>query len=798
MMNTLARLPLLCLILLCSFPLFAAPAASPLQGGMEGVEVVIAGPDTLIICAGEVITLEQTNNVNDEGLIWRPAADFISSTTTPNPQIAPTASRYYVVTVGTPPMTASDSVYIEVNQLVVPDLPSDTSFCQGTAMTLVQSEVVNSRGTTYSITPTRFVDDPTDINTVVSTPPGEPTTLTVIATSRDSVCADTQRITVTLIRSRLSFDGPDTLFRCNTVELDTLGIDAGPNAGPLNFFPNTGIVQQNGSFLVVEVTNNITYYVNAEVNGCPQSDSIHIRVDSLPEDLTLTAEPEKDPYCVGDTFFLLGNIFEVGDYPLIRHRWLEAVGLESPEELYNGVFTAQDTFLAQRETTNGACIDTAELQINVIPPPILIFDPPNPVVCPGEPVEVTVTFDPSAPNGEIEWVDSLGLLSCTECLDPTITVSQTTTFDIMVTAEGSECMSTASYTVVVDDSPETEPIFTSQVRACPGESRSLFAGGINPDYTYRITGGGLDTDDTAVLVAPTEETTYTVAVEGRCMDFTRSITLSVQEPFTIDVEAPDGVCQGDVFTAVATVNPASTEGTFRFEINDGEAVRSSQLSTTELADGDVVAFSFTDALGCFTETEAITVNVSDAGFRPEVAVSRPDGASLVGGSVIAGSDVTFTVTNVPDDFMGTFNWRGGGDPATGTGRSITVTAPDSNLDSLEYAVTVADEFGCTSIGSTRVGLAEVPFRTPEIISANRDGLNDNFQLFFANGVAVADFTLIVYNRWGQEVFESSDPGEGWDGTTNGKPQNLGTYLYLAKFRIDGQEFTEDGQFTLVR
>ena len=768
-----------------------------MQDDMEDVTVTIAGPDTLIVCAGDVITLEQTNNVDNEGLIWRPAADFISSTTTPNPQIAPTVSRYYVVTVGTAPMTASDSVYIEVNQIVVPDLPADTMFCEGSAMTLVQNEVVNSRGTTYLITPGRFLEDSTDINTVVRTPFGTPTELTVIATSRDSVCADTQLITVTITPSRLEFAAEDTVFRCNTVMLDTLAVNAGPGAGPLTFFPNTGVRARGENTLVVEVRDNITYYVNAEVNGCPQSDSIHIRVDSLPDDLTLTAEPIKDPYCIGDTFYLLGNIFEVGDYPLTEHRWINPPGLESPDDLYNGVFTAQDTFLFERETTSGACIDTARIQINVIQPPILIFDPANPVVCPGEELQVTVTFDPSAPAGTLEWMDPTGALSCTDCLDPVVTTNETVTFEIEVTAEGSDCPSMESYTVLVDDT-ETEPVFTDQLRGCPGNARPLIIAGIDPSYSYRITGGGVDSDDPNVTVAPTQETTYTVAIEGRCMDFTRSITLFVQERFSIDVQAPDGICQGDEFTATASVDPPTTQGTFQYRINGGPVVRNSQLTSTELVDGDEIQFSFTDALGCFTETETVTVNLSGDSFVPEIAVTRNDGAALTGGAVLAGSEVTFTVTNVPDDFVGSFTWRGGGDPATGMGRSITVAAPENGRDSISYSVTVENEFGCTAIGTAGIRVAEAPFRTPEIISANRDGLNDNFQVFFVSGVTVDDFTLIVYNRWGQKVFESTDPSENWDGTVNGKPQNLGTYLYMARFRIDGQEFTEDGQFSLVR
>ena len=71
-----------------------------------------------------------------------------------------------------------------------------------------------------------------------------------------------------------------------------------------------------------------------------------------------------------------------------------------------------------------------------------------------------------------------------------------------------------------------------------------------------------------------------------------------------------------------------------------------------------------------------------------------------------------------------------------------------------------------------------------------------FRLFY-NGI-ITDFNLIVYNRWGQKVWTSDDPDEGWDGTKDGTPQTADTYLYLARFRQDGVELEEEGQFTLLR
>ncbi len=117
--------------------------------------------------------------------------------------------------------------------------------------------------------------------------------------------------------------------------------------------------------------------------------------------------------------------------------------------------------------------------------------------------------------------------------------------------------------------------------------------------------------------------------------------------------------------------------------------------------------------------------------------------------------------------------------------SVTVLDPCGEFD-LELSEAIAEVCSC-----------EAPI-FPEVISANRDGTNDDFRGF--TDCPVDDYELVIFNRWGQEVFSSSDPMRGWDGTRNGQPQNLGTYLYRSRYRLDGEDEPREvnGQFALVR
>ena len=765
---------------------------------MDSVVVTIANPDTVMICLGEVVTLSQTNNVADAGLTWRPAEGFVDDVTTPNPRVAPVVSRYYVVTVGSGDMIASDSIYVQIDPLILPELIPDTTVCEGLALSLVQNPVVDSRGTTYDYSPGELLEDNTVANAIFPTVAAPNTTFTVVATSSTGMCVDSQSVTVSVTPSSLEIQQADTIFTCNDFGSETLTVNASPGNPEITWFPASGILSQTDNTIEVATVNDITYYATATVNGCPQIDSVTIRVDSLPEDLTLTAEPVKDPYCQGDTFYLLGQVFEVQDYPLVRHDWLNPPGLESPNELYNGVFTAQDTFLYRRATTNGACTDTAEIQINVTRPPSLIFDPADPVICDGEgePFQVTATFDPQGPSGTVEWQDPNGSLSCTDCLDPIITTNTAVEYIIEITPADGECPTMEVYSV--RSSAQSLPDLTDQTSICPGGSVQLIEGNVRDDISYSISGGDVMSVDPAVVVSPGETTTYTVtSVDPNCGETSQDITITVVPQYTVTLEAPTSVCVGETATLVAGVTPA-VPGTFTFSLPAGGDVEGSEATVTVDRPRNY-SVDFSDSAGCSQSSAAVDIEPTDASFIPQIVASSTNGTLLGDNpSVVRGGTFVLTIVNVPDGFGGSFNWAGGGDPATGEGSSITVTAPNGTESTVGYTVTIDDPDGCGGTAGISVILSDEVYAIPEIISANRDGLNDNFRVFFDGSASVDDFTLVVFNRWGQSVFESSDPAQGWDGTKNGKPQNLDTYLYLARFTVDGREIEVEGQFALVR
>ncbi len=157
-------------------------------------------------------------------------------------------------------------------------------------------------------------------------------------------------------------------------------------------------------------------------------------------------------------------------------------------------------------------------------------------------------------------------------------------------------------------------------------------------------------------------------------------------------------------------------------------------------------------------------------------------------------------SNIPGGLGVSYSWMGNLNPASGTGERIDITVPlegQTSEDSLRYTLTITTDIGnCTREAIIVLPIQEPDFKIPELITPNGDGTNEIFKVFFAG--EMTDFTMTVFIRWGQKIFTSTNADEGWDGTKNGTPQNTDTYLYIAKFRLNGTEFEEDGQFSLIR
>lgn len=301
---------------------------------------------------------------------------------------------------------------------------------------------------------------------------------------------------------------------------------------------------------------------------------------------------------------------------------------------------------------------------------------------------------------------------------------------------------------------------------------SVSASGGAPPYSY-VWLNNLSTNDT-LIVTPAVTTTYTVVVSDACNTppDTATITITVNPLPTIGFSA-------DVLSGCSPVcpnftlqsNPAASTAFWDF----GDGNNSNSLSPSHcyvLPASYDVSVQVTDVNGCvnsFSQAAYITVHPDPlAGFN----ILSPQPATLEE-STISFDDISSGGDTCHWDF--------------GDGNIITVVGcgdvANTYDDTGAYHVTqiVVNQWGCSDTIDYDVYI--VPSTTlyvPNTFTPNNDGKND---LFMVYGEYVSDFHMMIFDRWGNLIFESYDMLKGWDGKANGGTNiaQIDTYVWVVTY-----------------
>ena len=196
----------------------------------------------------------------------------------------------------------------------------------------------------------------------------------------------------------------------------------------------------------------------------------------------------------------------------------------------------------------------------------------------------------------------------------------------------------------------------------------------------------------------------------------------------------------------------------------------------------------TDALGCMaTATGFITVR---EGTFPEPLEAWCDLYE-----VIAYHETTLHSTDYGSDY--TYQWTPSQFMETPTQPNTLIT-PDTTMT---YTITVTDTFGCQRTDTVTIKVqpivCDMPFVfIPNSFTPNGDGQND---ILYVRSDILVDCHFMIYDRWGEKVFETHSQEIGWDGTFKGKECQRGVYDWYFKGTCkDGDELEQKGNVTLIR
>lgn len=169
------------------------------------------------------------------------------------------------------------------------------------------------------------------------------------------------------------------------------------------------------------------------------------------------------------------------------------------------------------------------------------------------------------------------------------------------------------------------------------------------------------------------------------------------------------------------------------------------------------------------------------------------------GDVVSCADsvrLDFTMTGPP--IPHTFWWEGGGDISSD---SVFWAKTPGN-----YLLTIANE--CDTVHRTikvkkEIGHSELSLFAPNAFSPNGDGINDCFRVFVEPFMQFLEYQLLVFDRWGGEVFRAKNIDDCWDGLVGGKDACHATFIWqVTAKQLDcyGEEsvILKMGEVTLLR
>ena len=116
-------------------------------------------------------------------------------------------------------------------------------------------------------------------------------------------------------------------------------------------------------------------------------------------------------------------------------------------------------------------------------------------------------------------------------------------------------------------------------------------------------------------------------------------------------------------------------------------------------------------------------------------------------------------------------------------------------------LTVLNAAGCSDVATLNVEvIEELIYFIPNSFTPDGNEYNNVFQPVFTSGFDPFNFSFVVYNRWGETLFESKDHTIGWDGTYDGKIVPEGNYTWSIWFRDSrtDKKYQETGSVMLIK
>jgi len=328
------------------------------------------------------------------------------------------------------------------------------------------------------------------------------------------------------------------------------------------------------------------------------------------------------------------------------------------------------------------------------------------------------------------------------------------------------------------------PTFKVNMSATPSCSKngtataSPVAGGTAP-YTYSW---NTVPPQLTQKITKLDTGTYIVTItDASCPQKTTVDTVRVKP--APPVTATDTVINATCSLPNGSIEARSEGGTGRMTYSWNTHPAQNTATASGLSAGSYT-LTITDSLGCTTTVNATVKLIST---KP-IAEAGKDTTITFGGSArlhgSGGINYLWTPSTALDSVTSPDPLA---KPATTTSYIVLVMAPDSCFATDTVTVTVKPPCDGSDV-----------VYVPTAFSPNGDGLNDVLYLH-QKELCLNNFTFMIFDRWGEKVFETTSIQNGWDGTFHGKPMEAGVFAYSLQVQFtDGTSGVKKGNITLLR
>ncbi len=557
-------------------------------------------------------------------------------------------------------------------------------------------------------------------------------------------CTGSDTVTVTFVTNPTVNLGPDTTICSNA----TLTLDAG-NTG-FNFLWNTGATTET-----ITVNTAGTYSVFVSQNLCHARDTIIISIANPP---IVNIGPDTT-ICSNQTITL--NAGNTGSTFI----WSTGATIQTITPTATGVYWVR--------VNHGGCAASDTASVTVIQMPVVNLGLDD-TICIGN----TITLD--ANNAGYNFLWSTG--ATTETID----VTSAGTYSVFVNMGLCFRRDTINITTIF---PPTVNIGHDTV-VCSPHPVILNAGNAGNTYLW-------STGQATQGITVTNPGIYWVIVNNGSCTRADSMIISVVTPPVLATLFHADTTQGCNPLTITLTNGSSGGTSYLWRFGDGQ--------TSALFNPNhqfTVAGSYTITLIVMNDTstvcgdyiDSLVINQYIAVADPVVVTSGFTGSPIKGCSPLT---VDFLNTSV----NGTaYYWSFGN----------TFASTDANPANIVY--TAAGTYKITLIASSPNAHCYNPPDTmsieivadscqlyiPNVFSPNGDGKNEFFHVI---GEGYANYHLLIFNRWGEKLFESDSKLDLWNGQVNntGRLAPDGTYYYIfTAIDPDNKPFADHGFLTLIR